>query len=873
MSVTTSTTITSAFYNETQDRVFSILGDWYGSGVSSYDVTQYSTIETEQWANLLNDVNRCLVHQRNTTTNLGSLEFPSSDVIIRAGLANLISTKSLDIVTDKNVHNFNQFEFNNTNATSTRTGTFGSSIAHRTVHTWGNSSSLVYWGRLGGLFSVRLSVAGNPGNSADDQRILNLINRFNQSNFGNPPNFNSKPSWFYDYEYYEALLDQSYNDTEGSFALNINITRLNLTQIQTTVEFYVNPSYTGSINVQVQSEVRCYYSADKSLADPLVPKGINAPRPVVSTELDFTTGGAVNPEPVLTKVLEKITTSLTIAADNQNLSLPVTVEFRNVGTGPVGIQNIIFSNPGVQATPTYVSGFLGFPFVLNSGNTFSFEVQYFGSVVGDYSGNIRIISDNETGDLTIPVTINIAQAVFNFTITPSSLTRTLTASTEFVQLFIINANASWSGYTATLSNDFNQAYSLNLNSSSGPRLSFNPALLSNGTYDTVLSVTVNGITRTADISMTVATSTSTHLGDWISAPDYENAIIGMSYDIISGVRYLTVGVGVDDINTPVLANGGYNFTSVSNLGINADPKYTEGYCVFSPLYGSPWSLFMQEYAVIIRPYEATNPINNYITIKYVFNVPTAGDYTWRFAVDNNGYFLIDGGIVGDLRSVGNGYSSFFEGVISLNEGDHTVTLNWINSGSPGSNNPGAIALAIRRTSDDLEIWSTIRAKRNNATPPYRYWQEVYRIPLTEGAFTYQSKNYIIKGYNASYNDNYESAPWGYYFGNGEKSYSLFTVTDDGFGNLSFSVNQAARLPINSNGAIKTVENLQYAQYYYSEASGTRYTQLETPPSTTTRYFLGFKSNGTVNTSQVDFTVSNIITDNPQFNPGYNTELP
>jgi hypothetical protein len=46
------------------------------------------------------------------------------------------------------------------------------------------------------------------------------------------------------------------------------------------------------------------------------------------------------------------------------------------------------------------------------------------------------------------------------------------------------------------------------------------------------------------------------------------------------------------------------------------------------------------------------PYNIYVNRTYKFITTTAGSHTWTMASDNESYFTIDGGSVGDLRNVG-----------------------------------------------------------------------------------------------------------------------------------------------------------------------------------------------------------------------------
>jgi hypothetical protein len=201
--------------------------------------------------------------------------------------------------------------------------------------------------------------------------------------------------------------------------------------------------------------------------------------------------------------------------------------------------------------------------------------------------------------------------------------------------------------------------------------------------------------------------------------------------------------------------------------------------------------------------------------------------------------------VGDLRNAASPYQVEQTGVVNLTAGTHTVTWYVTNTklGSTGA----AAGIRIKRVSDNLIIWSTLVPVRS--APPYKYWQEVYKVPLTLGAHTYRSKDYYIKYYCSTVNSSY-----GAFFGSDG---SFFTVTDDGIGNVGLTFQSANLLRRDPDGTTvatnPTLYNLQYAPYYYSTL-GTRYSQLSGPAGdgTQTKYFLGFDRLGTVRTSLVAY---------------------
>jgi hypothetical protein len=421
----------------------------------------------------------------------------------------------------------------------------------------------------------------------------------------------------------------------------------------------------------------------------------------------------------------------------------------------------------------------------------------------------------------------------------------------------------------------NAAYTISKQELNGPTIQFNTS--TNGTYTTVLSVVVTGTnsvneittaTVTAPISIYRNAPTTENLGTWKSALQPFNGIIGASYDVIDGKRYVTLGYGMGADgslslgNDPTGASAFVEFLGTNTTTLIVDSKYDLNN---PPLYAggndSAYTPFLKSttnvggYGVWIRPssYQDAEggrfgPVGIYVERTYKFIVSTAGVHTWTMSSDNESYFTVDGALVGDLRNVGRdqSYKQQYTGSVNLTAGEHTLTFYVINT-----NGPAAIALRIVDTVG-LEVWSTRFPIRIGSV--YQNWQEVYRIPLTGSAQSYQCNDtYCIKNSN-----NVNGQRWGYYFGSaGSTANSMFTVTDDGSGNITIAlnpvnVNSAEILALDSNDRT-TIVNSSHLFYYYSNIrTNNQYTQLTSAPAAdgTTQYFTGFTHDGTVRTTNV-----------------------
>jgi hypothetical protein len=281
-----------------------------------------------------------------------------------------------------------------------------------------------------------------------------------------------------------------------------------------------------------------------------------------------------------------------------------------------------------------------------------------------------------------------------------------------------------------------------------------------------------------------------------------------------------------------------------NLGAFSDLAYNQGTILYASCQQSSYCPLLQSYGAWIN--NSGLPLDIDITRTYTITAPDTGIYDWKFAVNSTGYFNIDGFRIGDLTNLSpTNYTRGISGSMRLTAGTHTLLFSVNNSSSIGSRNTGAIALTLVERSSKTMVWCTLYPVR--VATPYKYWQEVSRIPLIEDGttHTYQSKQYLVKDILPVSNQN----RWGDYFGSGTAGGSMFTIRDDGYGNLKITFNVPTSNTGNS-GTQQTVNNVKYLPYYYSTADS-RYINLQGPINgNQTQYFLGFNGAGNVNTSIV-----------------------
>lgn len=837
MPVTVGELISQTHYNTIQSKVESVLGPntlGYGdSGVTSVPVAADITITALQWSRLYNDLNRCYIHQ--TGASVSGTVAPLSGNIILASFVNSLEVIANTVTANKTTVHPSQLLTSSVNGISNRTESWGTDIQHSATHTWGSAARARYFFNLGGKIAVSLSYAGSTGAALDliwvalvnnvSNQLVNSVYSLNMYITGNP-----------------VVLASAVN---GVHSITVTVTKVSGTQLETDV-LLATSGLGNTINLNIYSTISYSYSIGTT-------GGVPTPeRPqVISTSY---LGDAGDITPSLTRILTYSPSPVpTFGSSAGDYSSPQTITLTNVGNTSLTITGLSTSlSPGIPPLINSTS-WSTLPANIAAGGNATFVISYIGLTQGSFNTTIVIQSNADGGTLVIPVSHVVSAPVFNFSLSPSSWSRTITAVGTVSQKFtIIPTGGSYSSYTVGWRpgpiTGFTFTQGLD-----GPTVKFDSTILPNGGYAPTLSVTVNGITRDVAISLTLSAPESRNLGSWMSATAYYDAAVGMSYDIISGVRYLTIGIGASADGAPAVYQGG-RYLSATNLGINADSKYNTGLVLYPIVPSGSSSNFLNTYGSWIR-YNTGNPQDVGITRTYKFSTTVSGTHSWDWSVDDNGYFSING----SRQSAGSPRTSVETGTVFLIAGEHTVLIYMAGTGS------GPTGAAVRiKNPQGAEVWSTLVPQRN----AYLYWSEVYRIPLTRGAFTYQSFYYIIKDTMAA---------------NGQQTYgnlcgqagtvtakSIFTVVDDGFGNLRITTNPRSTNIIIFNNIINaasnlavTIDNLVYNSnvfYYYSEyaefqqyTKRGRLTNLEGRPlNGLTNFFQGFNASGTVRTSLVTY---------------------
>lgn len=577
------TPVLATTYNQLQSAITDVLGvgsAGYGyPNITLLPVAVGQKVTAAQWNLLFSSINRCIVHQTNRSiAQAVTIATPAALKVIRADFVNLVIDQLNATVTNRATVSSGQLLSDTTNAISTSNPGWFSAIDQIVTYTWPTALQENYFFNLGGRLTVALTYTNNTG-TTNDITWAALIDSANTE-------LATTANW-YTATQHTGSSPVVYRKQVGDNSIVVTFTKS--LENQLTVSIILTPARSlDPVNLDVTGTITNYYSRGDL-------GGIAAPRPQPVPVMTFAgTPGAY--DPLVIKSLYIASTLNSFAYPATTTSAAQSITLTNAGNSTVSISNIVYSTTGnVIAVPTYPWGSspsTGIP----AGATVTFNIAYAGNTQGTYHNTITIVCDNDTGNLTIPTTQEVAVAPFNFSIAPTLWNQQVTTTEIVVQKFtIVPVNQGYASYAATLLGPYQPGLSISNGQSDGPVITFNPNGVPNQTINATLSITINGLTRNATISINLAIVQQINLGTWLSPTGTYNGVVGFSYDAIGTERFLTVGVvnvdasdrssiGVGEAGAPPVANltnGTYQYWSeVSRIPITAAGSYnTSNYFV------------------------------------------------------------------------------------------------------------------------------------------------------------------------------------------------------------------------------------------------------------------------------------------------------
>jgi len=838
--ITDATPVFAEFYNTVKNQIEGILTDGYGfSGLTSVDRVTGQTIGSTEWQSLVDDFQKIHVHQTGTIFDSSIFD---SDVPTVNAVNEFTEAINSAWVTSSTVAS-SQLGTSSP-LVSSRTTTWGSTISHSLELTWTTAQSMRNFFNLGSTVSSSLSYTGSD--ATWQSIVITALTRLSGNRYG-WAEYTNEATTLYALGAGSTFTwsPNSASRLSGSYLSNgilLEVTRSS-TKLTYTLSFEVIG--TPTINLYPSHSLTYAYSRGDVAVSGVT--GVAAPLPSLVNITDLQTGGSTtSPPPIQTRILSATISSNSFSFLQSATSSPSTVSVTNNGNTTATISAITYSANSVTAIPDYTGSWGGSAATtIDSGVTKTFTLTYTSTAQGSYTNNFTITSNNDSGPITIITNQTVGAPSYYFTVSPSSISVTLT-STQYASALLTINEFNGDYYTGPLSYDTGFPTKTGTNASSfildysyqaGPLIAFDPAGKANGTYTCSVNISINSYFTTVPITVTLAipAAVTTNLGSWISGVQTTNAVIGFSYDIIQDKRYLTIGFGTGADGSSQITNGTAitgNFAQVSNLTTNSDSLYSVGPVVYPCETDSGSGTFFIDQGVWIRSsslYSGLNqssPRNTEVRRSYSVLIPTTGDYTWTVSGDYYYSLLIDD--VEIFSGAGN-YSGTDTGVVYLESG--TRTVSWINSGDKYG--PTGIAMQIKRTSDNLSIWTTRDGYRPSV--PYLNWADVHRIPIAADgvARTYLSKDYLLESWQL------EGQPYEHYFQNNW----MIQVDDNGQGELTITFNSN---PTVSNDTIYYAHELLY---YYSERN-VRKSNIGNSEGdgSQTMWFRGFTKDGVVRTT-------------------------
>lgn len=796
--------ITAESFNDFQSNSYNLLTTTYGAiGKSSQVLPDTDLVTALGWNNVYDDTLRSLIHQTGAASSLPNILKTSTGTFISLGQLDALNAQILNLQNSFLSVDPNQLLLD---TTGVRTQSTSTSLLQRyyVTYDWVSADQARIFFNLGGYIRGVIQNTSTMLTSELNFRYINYSNN--------------------------APLTVQSTDAVINGTGTIDIRNKNdLVGSTIIATFTITPNTGGARMLFTATD---FYSTG-------VIGGIEAPRPVVQL---FGTAGQLTVAPVsAVTVTGNTAATLTIALTNASPNLVI------ITSSDISYQSTV---AGMPLTVTYTN----LPLAISTGTSANLQIslQNFTAVGGVYPTTFNItayVVINSVRQLmnavAIPVQLNINYGVV---VTPGTVSGTVTAPTTF--------NFTVTGYGGKLQSatitpgDFNEYYVGTVAANANPltpltatftKIGFDPSYIVNGVYTNPQGFIVqsysteypknNGYVQfKLDTSGLIINVTDRNLGSWLSPCDVPNGIMGFSYDKLNGVPTLTMGFG----SVPAINSGGYTVYSANSLKSLGRFRYLNysSYSQYQRSSNSSYSTFLNTYGV----WNSSGLVTASLVGSNSFFVRYATNFQWQFSVDNFGSFYIDNALIFTHTNPGN-YTSVQSGSISLTAGFHTIRWECSNSGGPGS-----MGISITYTTGNnagYDAWSTLDLCSTS-------WAEITRISLINDG---TRRGYVIQpllSHTDVYTQTYSS-----YFKDGSGNTGMWTVFNDGFGNIQIYVNNLSNTSGNSD-IDTTLQHVTDLMYYYSPIDqrvaasnlagvfGNNYTYI----------FVGFYFDGSVVTAQV-----------------------
>jgi hypothetical protein len=629
--------ITARLQNIVYNSLFDLLGTTstgYGAQLISDPVSLGQPVKANDWNLMIQDVERCLIHQTGTSTN--ALTYTNSGTLTYSGIAERMYTQIQLLQARQGTAHPSQlrsFTYNSTatspvewtctNYSNTVTMKAGQGYITAANWSWFYPNQLNYFFNLGGSIQPHIKL---PDNETMDNRSAwqPLIDTANNIKFGHAEFLQVQSTASNSYQVIVTGNGNKPQIRRNLEKLGINVYHTSTTIITTTnttsysanaiVITFINTGTNANNRNQIVGSLNFVAglgpkSKSKSKTGQVITKKYDVKHHVtgvtitdiftktiigrylslnVKLETDFlTTYPAGTNGGLSAQVPQTQITSNSVSAAPSPIpqftcgtgdsTLPQIVTLRNNSTLTCTVSNIVLSGytDGV-VSPTTMT--------IAPGSSSDFVVTYTGIQAGHYQGMIDVLCN--INRLTLFTEINVGST------NPRMLTINTTTIAPISKNFVVDHAG---GYFKNFDVEFPTVpgftyTSLVTGTNDTFNITFNPIDLPNGLHVTTATVTVNPldssqIATTWTVPVAITTDVvNRQIAQWVSALGYGDVKTGISYDIIDGTTYLTIGIGPNNPNMNQLGVRSLSFAS-----------WQEVYRF--PILERPQSMYSKDYVV------------------------------------------------------------------------------------------------------------------------------------------------------------------------------------------------------------------------------------------------------------------------------------
>jgi hypothetical protein len=566
--------------NYVYQRIFNVLGTTstgYGSIPISKPVTPGQIVKTSDFNLMKTDIRRMTIHQEGSDVTVRDIIEESVGNLITHTLPQRLFTKLQFLTSNSDTVAENQLRRMTINTVKNGPPYWYSDWSNHSAngyivsasYTWARPNDLNYFFNLGGSICPHITIVHESGNTLTENVWAPLVAEANATVFGKAEFLQAEADPYK--EYIRIINHVKYGADSKAIVIKFKIVDdeqagVRYRVIQATINllagYYGKKKGKGKGKGNWPGPVRndfITYGASKGKKKGTVVHlhvitdflsryshaelgGIQAPVPQVQLMGNYVSSPAA-PIPPYNVAVDQQSDVQTIVLRNNSpttatisLSTPPTVELS---------QGVVVHNYTASViSPTSL--------VIEPGASSSFNLSYIGLRPGYSRGYVK--ANSNVNDIVLFTEVNVGRVY------PAEWYITTTTNAILHQDFIVDLSGGlYRDFTVEM-NPLPSGYTLTprLANTTGFRVSYNPHGSINGPHPATATVVVFPYsTELSDVIVNVPINITANviyrnIGSWTSALAEDNAVMGISYDYIGGLKYLTIGLG----SIPSVTHGG-----------------------------------------------------------------------------------------------------------------------------------------------------------------------------------------------------------------------------------------------------------------------------------------------------------------------------